>query len=363
MDEKMLRETFDHNLNESFRLKQLENGLSVFTVLKTTQTNLVTKSMEKPLFAHIRVTSRCNLKCAYCYAEDETTSTDMTDESILSVVKMCHIHGILCITWTGGEPLIRDNFYDVISLAYNYGIKQTILTNGTLLERVHREKWPKDNINFQVSLNEVWIKFEEAKESIYNARKLIEWGYDVVLTIMLEPVPIKLYMKLIDFLIKVGIKTIRFGFKVPAGLGSQDGSITTYEMRIKDQLPELMSLKQIYKNEFNISYQFEKKSYHETGLPRRFLLCEAGTTEIYSDNNGDVYPCPMLNSLKKLYCGNIFHNTWEEIWDAPAMELLRKIPDCRDCTYNCGVWCRALKFFMDGNLYGKSRYCLKELNV
>lgn len=166
MDEKILRETFDHNLNESFRLKQLENGLSVFTVIKTTQTNLVTKSMEKPLFAHIRVTSRCNLKCAYCYAEDETTSTDMTDESILSVVKMCHIHGILCITWTGGEPLIRDNFYDVISLAYNYGIKQTILTNGTLLERVHREKWPKDNINFQVSLNEVWIKFEEAKDRI-----------------------------------------------------------------------------------------------------------------------------------------------------------------------------------------------------
>lgn len=92
-------------------------------------------------------------------------------------------------------------------------------------------------------------------------------------------------------------------------------------------------------------------------------MCEAGTTEIYIDNNGDVYPCPMLKSLKKLYCGNIFHNTWEEIWDAPAMELLRKIPDCRDCTYNCGVWCRALKFFMDGNLYGKSRYCLKELNV
>lgn len=49
MDEKILRETFDHNLNESFRLKQLENGLSVFTVIKTTQTNLVTKSMEKTI--------------------------------------------------------------------------------------------------------------------------------------------------------------------------------------------------------------------------------------------------------------------------------------------------------------------------
>ena len=41
---------------------------------------------------------------------------------------------------------------------------------------------------------------------------------------------------------------------------------------------------------------------------------------------------------------------------------LKQLENCRDCTYNCGVWCRALKFFMDGNLYGKSRYCLKELN-
>ena len=28
MDEKILRETFDHNLNESFRLKQLENAIA-----------------------------------------------------------------------------------------------------------------------------------------------------------------------------------------------------------------------------------------------------------------------------------------------------------------------------------------------
>lgn len=34
MDEKILRETFDHNLNESFRLKQLENGLNIVVVWK-----------------------------------------------------------------------------------------------------------------------------------------------------------------------------------------------------------------------------------------------------------------------------------------------------------------------------------------
>lgn len=32
MDEKILRETFDHNLNESFRLKQLENLLLHFYI-------------------------------------------------------------------------------------------------------------------------------------------------------------------------------------------------------------------------------------------------------------------------------------------------------------------------------------------
>ena len=33
-------------------------------------------------------------------------------------------------------------------------------------------------------------------------------------------------------------------------------------------------------------------------------MCEAGTTELYIDNNGDVYPCPLLKSYSFLYCGN-----------------------------------------------------------
>ena len=258
---------------------------------------------------------------------------------------------------------MRKNFYDVIHAAYNYGIKQTVLTNGTLVERVFKEKWPKDNINFQVSLNEVWNKFDNAKESVYKAKKLIDYGYDVVLTIMLEPVSVKQYKKLIEFLIKEGITNVRFGLKVPAGLGSQDGDASIYEKNIKKIMQELMQLKQWYMDDIGISYQFEKRLYHETGLPRRFITCEAGTTEIYIDNNGDVYPCPMLKSSKDFCCGNVFQNTWENLWNAPAMETLREVSECEGCKYNCGVWCRALKFFTDGNLRGKSRYCLKELNI
>lgn len=363
MNKKILRETFDPNLNETFRIRELKNGHSVFTVTKNELTNLKVDSTAKPLFAHIRATSYCNLRCAYCYAADKTTAEDMSDENLLKIVEMCHANGILCITWTGGEPLMRKNFYDVIHAAYNYGIKQTVLTNGTLVERVFKEKWPKDNINFQVSLNEVWNKFDNAKESVYKAKKLIDYGYDVVLTIMLEPVSVKQYKKLIEFLIKEGITNVRFGLKVPAGLGSQDGDASIYEKNIKKIMPELMQLKQWYMDDIGISYQFEKRLYHETGLPRRFITCEAGTTEIYIDNNGDVYPCPMLKSSKDFCCGNVFQNTWENLWNAPAMETLREVSECEGCKYNCGVWCRALKFFTDGYLRGKSRYCLKELNI
>lgn len=243
MNKKILRETFDPNLNETFRIRELKNGHSVFTVTKNELTNLKVDSTAKPLFAHIRATSYCNLRCAYCYAADKTTAEDMSDENLLKIVEMCHANGILCITWTGGEPLMRKNFYDVIHAAYNYGIKQTVLTNGTLVERVFKEKWPKDNINFQVSLNEVWNKFDNAKESVYKAKKLIDYGYDVVLTIMLEPVSVKQYKKLIEFLIKEGITNVRFGLKVPAGLGSQDGDASIYEKNIKKIMPELMQLK------------------------------------------------------------------------------------------------------------------------
>ena len=119
----------------------------------------------------------------------------MSDQLLLELVDICNQNDILCITWTGGEPLIRKGFYSVVMKAYAHRIKQTILTNGTLLQKVVEQHWPQDNIDFQISLNEVWNNRESVKCSVENAEMLIKNGYAVVVTIMLEPVGIEEYKK------------------------------------------------------------------------------------------------------------------------------------------------------------------------
>lgn len=356
----LLRETYDNNIKEIFRLRQLSTGQTVFTASKFGECDSNIKSLQKPIFAHIRVTSKCNLNCPYCYANDNTNKEDMSDQLLLELVDICNQNDILCITWTGGEPLIRKGFYSVVMKAYAHRIKQTILTNGTLLQKVAEQHWPQDNIDFQISLNEVWNNRESVKCSVENAEMLIKNGYAVVVTIMLEPVGIEEYKNLLDYLKEHNIKNVRFGLKIPVGSANQC-EFSQYKKGIYLLVSSLNRLRDLYREDMKISYQFDKKLYDFTGLPCRFIMCEAGTTELYIDNNGDVYPCPLLKSYSFLYCGNVFDTEWNELWNSPAMQKLRDVQKCKDCSYTCGTWCRALKLALDDTLIGKSQFCLKEM--
>ena len=83
------------------------------------------------------VTARCNLKCPKCYNQyrnsDEPTLAAI--EEFASAIKDL---GISIITITGGEPLLRDDIAEVLSVFYQMGIKINLSTNGMLL----MEKWP-----------------------------------------------------------------------------------------------------------------------------------------------------------------------------------------------------------------------------
>lgn len=88
----------------------------------------------------LRITERCNLRCAYCYAADSgCTSADMTPELALRAVELCCPEGrSLRIQFTGGEPLLN---IQVIESVHAYGkatgrhLRLAVQTNGTLLSQ------------------------------------------------------------------------------------------------------------------------------------------------------------------------------------------------------------------------------------
>lgn len=128
----------------------------------------------------------------------------------------------MAITWTGGEPLAKDFFLSLVKEAYSLGIRQTVLTNGTLLNSILEKKLPKENINFQISLNNVWDDNETNEMVLESAQRLFYAGYEVMLSIMLEPIPIKRYEKLLQKIISKNIPIAKFGLKIPVGAANQD---------------------------------------------------------------------------------------------------------------------------------------------
>ena len=86
----------------------------------------------------LRVTERCNLQCAYCYAaRGEETIPDMDEAMALRAVELCCPQdSTLRIQFTGGEPLLRLDLMEAVAAFGKRTGRKLVLsvqTNGTLL--------------------------------------------------------------------------------------------------------------------------------------------------------------------------------------------------------------------------------------
>ncbi|MBC1581474.1 radical SAM protein [Listeria seeligeri] len=84
----------------------------------------------------ISVTNSCNLSCKYCYLEaSPKKKSALTISQIKEIVDLVTLHGAEEIKWTGGEILTYNHLNEAIDYAFNKGIKSTIFTNGTLINK------------------------------------------------------------------------------------------------------------------------------------------------------------------------------------------------------------------------------------
>jgi GTP 3',8-cyclase len=92
-------------------------------------------------YLRVSVTDRCNFRCSYCMPEEGVAfrphAEILSYESIARVVRAGADLGIRKVRLTGGEPLVRKNFPDLVAqLAAIPGIEQIAMTtNGALLSR------------------------------------------------------------------------------------------------------------------------------------------------------------------------------------------------------------------------------------
>src|SRR5690606_40403914 len=79
-------------------------------------------------------TNRCNLLCEHCYinAEDRDYSGELTTEEAISFIEDLGEMQIPVLLFSGGEPLLRKELFDLGRMAAEKGLRPVISTNGTL---------------------------------------------------------------------------------------------------------------------------------------------------------------------------------------------------------------------------------------
>lgn len=83
------------------------------------------------------ITNKCNLKCKHCYSdssEDEGQDDLPTQECFKVIDEIANWH-IGLLVFDGGEPLLREDFFQIAEHASNKGIITGIGSNGTLIDR------------------------------------------------------------------------------------------------------------------------------------------------------------------------------------------------------------------------------------
>ena len=100
-------------------------------------------------------TNACNLNCKHCYQDASTkTQNELTTKEAEKILKDLADNGLPVISFSGGEPLVRKDFYHIASLAADYGMYVSIATNGTLITKDIAKKLKDINVQYvQVSID------------------------------------------------------------------------------------------------------------------------------------------------------------------------------------------------------------------
>jgi len=120
------------------------------------------------------LTARCNLKCCHCRAEatDNFVAGELTTDEILSVARDIRKAGDPIMILTGGEPLVRKDFFDIAKACVGMFSRVALATNGTIVDDEMARRI------VEVGIQRVSVSLDGAKASTHDAFRGVPGSFD-----------------------------------------------------------------------------------------------------------------------------------------------------------------------------------------
>ncbi len=92
----------------------------------------------------------CNMECPHCYAAaiSEPSPTDLTHEEGLRLLDDLASCGVRIVIFSGGEPLLRSDLFDLLRHARKLGIAPQLSTNGVLIDEAVADRLAEAGVQY-----------------------------------------------------------------------------------------------------------------------------------------------------------------------------------------------------------------------
>jgi radical SAM protein with 4Fe4S-binding SPASM domain len=310
-----------------------------------------------PLSVHFDITYRCNERCVHCYLDHDDLG-EMTTAEIEDVLDQLADAGVFFLALSGGEVLMRRDFFDIVEHARRRLFNVKIKTNGVMIRE------PEARRLRQLGVEQVQI-------SVYSHRPEVHDGITKL------PGSLRRTIEAIRFLKLQGLKVSMANVLMTANLFDNQGVMSlakdlgvsytldpTITPKIDGNTAVLAlrapaaELRRVFRNEELVGNVAEFCA--PPAAPDEDVMdgypCSAGHTSCYISPYGDVFPCVQF----PLPSGNLRREKFVEIWrHSSALKEVRSIrardlTTCSTCSHvgSCSR-CPGLAY-MEGNMRGPS---------
>ncbi len=343
--------------------------------------NVNSKYLSAPMGLIWELTHACNLKCKHCFSQSGRPETnELTTQEIKHALDAFSQSKVLFINFTGGEPLMRDDLFDILTYASGKKISIDLSTNGLLVSREVISKLKETNVfQVQVSIDGLEKTHDNlrGKGAFQKALRSIDLmknnGLQIVISTTINKTNLNQVPDIIDCVAAVGASMFKTTLFAPLGRGVNNEDELSLNREDVHELAVIMASKQeelgeclTIQNDNCFPWLLkDTRPVNAHELQTEKVCCSAGTSSLFIKANGDLVPCPFLRDF---VIGNIRDQDFRTLWNSDLLDVFRNMTPqdykgkCNNCFYlgnKCFGGCRAAALIKNGDLYGEDPYCWK----
>jgi radical SAM protein with 4Fe4S-binding SPASM domain len=305
-----------------------------------------------PLRMDLALTFRCQNDCVHCYAGGPHETPELITVQWKSVIDKLSEIGVFILTFTGGEPTLREDLPELLLYAQMKGMVTGLITNGRKLkDNTYVEVLEKSGLDFvQVTLESHKPKIHDSitrekgswKETVAGIKNAVKSKMYVSTNTTLNKQNAADFLSTVDYIKELDVDA--FGCNSLIYSGRAPDASQKFALSIEDLktfLPEIRDKAHLLGLKFLWFTPTQYCHFDPVQLGLGIKSCTAAMINACVGPNGDVYPCQSyFESL-----GNILTDSWEKIWSNPLAVKLRNRgyveQKCKDCSQlqTCGGGC------------------------